>query len=118
MSGDIHSSKFDSARGYKKREVVHSDLLLALKSPPHRRGIRGWVTYWYKISRDKSCLCLFLYPRAESNCYLRFRKPSFYPLNYRGFVLKIYEELDLQRSKDTKKYTIFVQLTMKNLFYL
>ena len=27
---------------------------------------------------------LLLYPRAESNCYLRFRKPSFYPLNYKG----------------------------------
>ena len=25
-----------------------------------------------------------LYPRAESNCYLMFRKHLFYPLNYRG----------------------------------
>ena len=26
----------------------------------------------------------FLYPRRESNSNLRFRKPLFYPLNYKG----------------------------------
>ncbi len=26
----------------------------------------------------------FLYPRRESNSDLRFRKPLFYPLNYKG----------------------------------
>ena len=26
----------------------------------------------------------YLYPRWESNPNLRFRKPSFYPLNYKG----------------------------------
>ncbi len=26
----------------------------------------------------------YLYPRWESNPNLRFRKPPFYPLNYRG----------------------------------
>ena len=25
-----------------------------------------------------------LYPRAESNCHLKFRKLPFYPLNYKG----------------------------------
>ena len=28
--------------------------------------------------------CSFLYPRRESNSDLRFRKPLFYPLNYKG----------------------------------
>ena len=27
---------------------------------------------------------IYLYPRAESNCYLKFRKLLFYPLNYEG----------------------------------
>ena len=27
---------------------------------------------------------LSVYPGAESNCYLKFRKLLFYPLNYRG----------------------------------
>ena len=26
----------------------------------------------------------FSYPRAESNCHLKFRKLPFYPLNYKG----------------------------------
>ena len=29
----------------------------------------------------------FLYPRRESNPDLRFRKPPFYPLNYKGLHL-------------------------------
>ena len=27
-----------------------------------------------------------MYPGAESNCYLKFRKLLFYPLNYQGIV--------------------------------
>ena len=29
----------------------------------------------------------FLYPRGESNPYLKFRKLLFYPLNYKGSLL-------------------------------
>ena len=35
-----------------------------------------------------------LYPRAESNCYLWFRKPLLYPLRYRG-LRSIYTQLNL-----------------------
>ena len=34
----------------------------------------------------KNVTYLFLYLRAESNCYLKFRKLPFYPLNYGGSV--------------------------------
>ena len=27
-----------------------------------------------------------VYPEAESNCYQKFRKLLFYPLNYRGLI--------------------------------
>ncbi len=27
-----------------------------------------------------------MYPRAESNCYQKFRKLLFYPLNYKGIL--------------------------------
>ena len=32
--------------------------------------------------RIRECVASFWYPRQESNLYLEFRKPSFYPLNY------------------------------------
>ncbi len=35
-----------------------------------------------KQRQDRSCR--YEYPRRESNPNLRFRKPSFYPLNYKG----------------------------------
>ena len=36
--------------------------------------------------RQGRTLALFLYPRGESNPYLKFRKLLFYPLNYKGNV--------------------------------
>ena len=36
--------------------------------------------------RQGRTLTLFLYPRGESNPYLKFRKLLFYPLNYKGNV--------------------------------
>ena len=36
-----------------------------------------------------------LYPRAESNCYLKFRKFLFYPLNYEGPYLAMWGQAPL-----------------------
>ena len=44
----------------------------------------------------------FQYPRWESNPYFRFRKPTFYPLNYKGccfeLTQKYYNNLENARS--------------------
>ena len=46
---------------------------------------------WQHLRTNIQIICvkvcaptLKMYPRAESNCYLRFRKPLLYPLRYRG----------------------------------
>ncbi len=36
------------------------------------------------IKQRQDPSCRYEYPRRESNPNLRFRKPSFYPLNYKG----------------------------------
>ena len=40
-----------------------------------------------KNERSDGIFRRFLYPRRESNPDLRFRKPPFYPLNYKGLHL-------------------------------
>lgn len=40
-----------------------------------------------KNERNDGIFRRFLYPRWESNPDLRFRKPPFYPLNYKGLRL-------------------------------
>ena len=40
---------------------------------------KKWRAPEMKLSR-------YMYPGAESNCYLKFRKLLFYPLNYQGIV--------------------------------
>ena len=34
-------------------------------------------------------ISLLMYPRGESNPYLKFRKLPFYPLNYQGYGLAV-----------------------------
>ena len=55
-----------------------------LRGRPSGRGFGYGAT---KKEPSKS-LTLFQQPRAESNCYLKFRKLPFYPLNYRAIVRK------------------------------
>lgn len=48
------------------------------------------MDFYYRLSERRpvrdvfTSIQAFVYPRAESNCYLMFRKHLFYPLNYRG----------------------------------
>ena len=59
----------------------------------------------------------FSYPRAESNCYLRFRKPSFYPLNYKGRHRKMSNGSIFGCAKiETKNQFIKQTLTQLNKF--
>lgn len=44
----------------------------------------------------------FLYPHRDSNANLGFRKPSFYPLNYRGKVVAHEPIARLMRHKDNE----------------
>jgi len=39
-------------------------------------------------------ICPFLWPQQDSNLYLKFRKLSFYPLNYGALGTKICDLLD------------------------
>ena len=54
-----------------------------------------------------NCQFALSYPRAESNCYLKFRKLSFYPLNYRG-----------KNCSDAKDFIFSQGKDIKNLYYL
>ena len=46
---------------------------------------------------------LTLYLGAESNCYQKFRKLLFYPLNYRGIFICDDKDSGYRRDKQTKR---------------
>ena len=48
-------------------------------------------------------LILYLYLGAESNCYQKFRKLLFYPLNYRGMLILQGKDSCYRRDKQTKR---------------
>ena len=50
-------------------------------------GLKAWPSLRVRCSRNRQSAFVirhsaFVCPRRESNPHLRFRKPSFYPLNY------------------------------------
>lgn len=61
----------------------------------HGAGFDNYMTTFASKYTNEACknersdgkLRRFLYPRRESNPDLRFRKPPFYPLNYKGLRL-------------------------------
>ena len=46
-----------------------------------------WLPHKTKQTKNKQFTYTLVYPRWESNPNLRFRKPSFYPLNYKGICM-------------------------------
>lgn len=46
-----------------------------------------WLPDKIKNVENKNIIHVLVYPRWESNPNLRFRKPSFYPLNYKGICM-------------------------------
>ncbi len=59
-------------------------LLVSFVSLADRKNMKG--VYRNEEIANQSLVSDFLYSRWESNPNLRFRKPPFYPLNYRSIV--------------------------------
>lgn len=59
-----------------------------------------------------------VYPGAESNCYLKFRKLLFYPLNYQGIAVS--GDKDRINLRDMQKFVCFkfVLLTLRSIIFL